>query len=93
MKSSFGTTTNSTGRTTSESEIRFYLRGQCAPPKTVPITWWKENTSGFPSLSRMAKNYLSVPAEEVFSTAGDIVSKKRNRLVGKSKKLVEIGYV
>jgi hypothetical protein len=41
----------------------------------------------------MAKNYLSVPAEEVFSTAGDIVSKKRNRLAGESKDLVEIGYV
>ena len=80
----------------SEVEIRFYLRGQCAPPKTDPITWWKENTIGFPTLSRMAKNYLSVPAEEVFSTAGDIVSKKRNRLlrlVGESKKLVKIGYV
>jgi hAT family C-terminal dimerisation region len=92
----FGTATNSTsGDTTdeSESENKLYLREKCAPPKTDPITWWKENTFRFPSLSRMARDYLSVPgtsvpAEEVFSTAGDIVSKKRNRLVGENIRML-----
>ncbi len=78
-----GTTTNSSGSTTYELETKLYLGGKYAPPKTNSITWWRENTPEFPSLSRMARDYLSVLTEEDFSTAGDIMS-KRNRLVGEN---------
>jgi len=49
------------------------------------LQWWKENEQIFPNLAAVAKGVLSVPAssvpaERVFSLAGTIVSKKRNRL-------------
>ena len=49
------------------------------------LEWWKKNESYFPRLSQVAKKYLAVPAssvpsERVFSTAGEIVNKKRCRL-------------
>lgn len=50
------------------------------------LEWWKKNESYFPRLSQVAKFFLAVPAssvpsERIFSTAGEIVNKKkRSRL-------------
>ena len=51
----------------------------------TPLKWWKENAQKYPRLSLVAKKILampatSVPSERVFSTAGILVSKLRNRL-------------
>ena len=47
--------------------------------------WWGKNKCRFPNIFEFAKQYLiipatSVPAERVFSKAGEIISAKRNRL-------------
>mgnify|MGYP001793321861 CR=1 FL=1 len=50
-----------------------------------PLDYWKVNQNSYPRLSKLAQQYLSIPAtsvpvEQLFSSAGDIVSKKRNSL-------------
>ncbi|KAE9535950.1 hypothetical protein AGLY_007851 [Aphis glycines] len=50
-----------------------------------PLKWWKENEFKYSAVSLLAKKYLSivatsVPCERLFSEAGTIISKKRNRL-------------
>lgn len=49
------------------------------------LGWWKRHKAEFPLLANVAKYYLcipgtSVPAERVFSTAGDIVNAQRSTL-------------
>jgi len=50
-----------------------------------PLKWWSENEKKYPKLAIIAKRVLSVPAtsvpsERIFSSAGLIVTKLRNRL-------------
>ena len=50
------------------------------------LKWWKDNSTMFPNLSIMVKQYLCVPAsstssERSFSIAGNIVTERRNRLL------------
>lgn len=49
------------------------------------LSWWCRHQFSFPSLARLAVKYLVIPpssaaSERVFSLAGNIVTKKRNRL-------------
>lgn len=58
-----------------------------------PLNWWRVNEHHYPNLSRMARHYVSVPAssvpaERLFSRAGDIVTKWRNRLLEKRTRLL-----
>ena len=46
------------------------------------LEWWSHNSLQFPNLAKLAKRYLcvsaiSVPAEQVFSVAGEVINKKR----------------
>ncbi|KAL4091722.1 hypothetical protein QTP88_026370 [Uroleucon formosanum] len=54
-----------------------------------PCMWWKEHETIYPTIAKVAKNILCIPAssassERVFSTAGNIVTSKRNRLNAKN---------
>lgn len=58
------------------------------PPKrdSDPLAWWKANSSRYPKLNKLAREYLgpppsSVASERLFSTAGDIVTDARSRLL------------
>ena len=49
------------------------------------LGWWSRHQFAYPTLARLAKKYLAIPAssaasERVFSSAGNFVTKKRNRL-------------
>lgn len=68
-------------------EVLRYFGEQPLPKSTNPLQWWKSNEARFPSLAHLAKSYLCVPAtstpsERLFSSAGNIVSKKRARTRG-----------
>ena len=61
------------------NEAEQYLAMQPASHDIDVLQWWAEHKSAFPHLSRMACQFLSVPAtfasaERVFSLAGRIFS-------------------
>ncbi|CAI6367856.1 unnamed protein product [Macrosiphum euphorbiae] len=50
-----------------------------------PFEWWKSHGKKYPLEADLAKKYLSIPAtsvslEPIFSTAGNVVTPKRNCL-------------
>jgi hypothetical protein len=52
---------------------------------TDPLLWWKVHQQEYPILSSIAKDYLiiqatSVPSEQAFSIAGNMISQTRNQL-------------
>ena len=52
------------------------------------LLWWKQHDNVLPLLSKIAKRVLTIPAssaksERVFSTGGNVVTAKRNRLAPK----------
>lgn len=68
-------------------ELDQYLKRKQLPETTNVSEWWaKEGEKEFPALSRLAEKYLcipatSIPAERVFSAMGNILTKKRLRLL------------
>ncbi|XP_005113603.1 zinc finger BED domain-containing protein 1-like [Aplysia californica] len=58
-----------------------------------PFLWWEENQSNFPRLSILARKYLhipatSVPAERLFSKAGELISARRSCLKASTVNMV-----
>jgi len=75
-------------RNANTDELLRYWELADASSEMEPLSWWWAHSTEYPILSKMAQNYLSiqatsVPCEQLFSLAGNVVSKKRNRL-GKS---------
>jgi hypothetical protein len=67
-----------------ESEITAFMRER-ADPDTDSLARWKDNSDKYSRLSVLVRRYLAVtstsfPSERVFSEAGLIVTKLRNRL-------------
>ena len=62
-----------------ESEITAFMRER-ADPDTDSLAWWKDNSDKYSRLSVLARRHLAVPSERIFSAAGLIVTKLRNRL-------------
>ena len=66
-------------------EIDAYEKLPRADVELDPLKWWRVHASTYPVLAMLAKKYLCIPAsssasERVFSTSGNIVSKKRSCL-------------
>ncbi|KAL7859662.1 hypothetical protein SRHO_G00148090 [Serrasalmus rhombeus] len=58
-------------------EIRRYSEEKVIPRDSDALVWWKEHEPTFPALSKLAVRYMgitatSVPAERVFSKAGEV---------------------
>src|SRR5271154_4664885 len=72
-----------------QDELHLYFSLPCADEKTEPLEWWKMNESQFPNLACMARDYLvipatSIPLEQSFSLSKNLITDKRNRLLGKT---------
>ena len=68
-----------------EKEIQDYERFSVANKHVNILLWWKDHEKVLPLLAKVAKKVLTIPAtssksERVFSTGGNFVTKKRNRL-------------
>jgi hypothetical protein len=66
-------------------EIKRYLVAANEDESVDPFNWWKLNQNSYPNLCLMAAYFLcipstSVPSEQVFSKAGELITKKRNTL-------------
>ncbi|XP_068120743.1 zinc finger BED domain-containing protein 4-like [Hyperolius riggenbachi] len=67
------------------AEMRSYLAEPLIPKTDDPLAWWKARQSIYEGLTAIMKTKLcivatSVPAERIFSKAGQIISKRRNWL-------------
>jgi len=70
---------------TTKTELELFYEEESIPTTENPLQWWKTRELKFPILSKMAKTYLAIPAsstdsERLFSTAGIILTHRRNRL-------------
>uniref|UniRef100_A0A671XLS4 HAT C-terminal dimerisation domain-containing protein n=1 Tax=Sparus aurata TaxID=8175 RepID=A0A671XLS4_SPAAU len=74
-------------------EIRRYSEERPTPRDQDPLLWWKNNASTFPSLSKLVKKHLgvvatSVPAERIFSKAGQLVRHRRCAIKAKNVNMI-----
>lgn len=69
-----------------QKEMMMYEQESPIPAQQNPLMWWKTLGSGrYPHVAQMAKKYPSIPgssvrSERFFSSAGNIVNKKRSAL-------------
>lgn len=66
-------------------EMRRYEEEPLISRKEDPLVWWKNHGALFPKLQNYAKKFLcipatSVPAERLFSKAGELISQRRSSL-------------
>lgn len=66
------------------NELMSYLLEKM-DPHVKPLEWWRKNELKFPTIAHVARRVLSVPAtsvpsERIFSAAGLLINKLRNRL-------------
>ncbi|XP_051784409.1 E3 SUMO-protein ligase ZBED1-like [Erpetoichthys calabaricus] len=86
--------------TDNKAEMSSYLVSPMLDSEANPLDWWRKHHVHFPTLSKVAKKYICVPAtsspsERVFSSGGNIVTclrsclkpEKVNMLVFLSKNL------
>lgn len=67
------------------SEIWRYLAALAADTDVDILEWWKYHAGEYPTLARIARDYLAIPAtsvpcERVFSGGADLITKKRGSL-------------
>lgn len=70
-------------------ELRRYSEEKPIPRNGDPLLWWKMNETAFPILNKIARKQLgilatSVPAERIFSKAGQLVTQRRSAIKGKN---------
>uniref|UniRef100_A0A8C5N3T4 BED-type domain-containing protein n=1 Tax=Gouania willdenowi TaxID=441366 RepID=A0A8C5N3T4_GOUWI len=68
-----------------QREVLQYFGEHPLSKKEDPLSWWRENAARYPTLAKLAKSFLSIPAtstpsERLFSAAGNIASKRRASL-------------
>jgi hypothetical protein len=71
--------------TAAMSGFEKYRIAPALPVGECPLLWWKANCKSYPRIATLARKYLcipatSIPSERVFSTAGNVIAEKRNRL-------------
>lgn len=66
-------------------ELNNYLNSTQEPGTIDILEWWRSHESNYPTLARMAQDYLVIPAtsapvERLFSESGNVITSERNRL-------------
>ncbi|XP_054272962.1 E3 SUMO-protein ligase ZBED1-like [Macrosteles quadrilineatus] len=66
-------------------EVNAYFQDGLVEKTVNPFVWWKQASSKYPILSKLAQNYLPIPAtqassERLFSAAGNIITQRRESL-------------
>jgi hypothetical protein len=80
------------------TELDRYLKTARVKDVKEPLEWWMNNAALYPRLSRMARDFLVIPAssvavERVFSRGRLLISHVRNRLSAQSTRaLLCLGY-
>jgi hypothetical protein len=74
------------GPSIEEVEWRRWFKENGVDRDTNILKYWQAKQYQYPVISRIAQDYLAIPAssaasERIFSVGGDIVTKKRNRLL------------
>ncbi|KAB5526077.1 hypothetical protein PHYPO_G00147550 [Pangasianodon hypophthalmus] len=74
-------------------QLNLYLSEPVIPQSGQPLVFWQNNKSRFPALAQAARTYLcapctSVDSERLFSTAGNIIDEKRNKLSAKNAEML-----
>ena len=69
----------------SELELQYYVKMPNLHRTSNPLMWWDAQSHALPEMSKLARQYLSIPAtsvpsERIFSKAGEIISKRRSSL-------------
>ena len=69
-----------------ETELLRYNHEEILSYESDPLEWWKVKSATYPNLLMQIKRMWTLPAssvrsEEIFSTAGNILTLKRNRLL------------
>ena len=77
------------GRNNASVESTKYFNDKLIKREDDPMNWWLLNGKYYPNMSMLAKKYLcitatSVPSEQLFSKAGELVSHKRSCLQPKN---------
>ncbi len=79
-----------------DMDLKNFFSLPLQPRNSNPLTWWaKEGRRKFPQMYSLAVKYLSIPAtsvpsERVFSAAGEVISKKRNRIGDKNARMLVV---
>ena len=76
-----------------QQELDRFLSTKPLAVDQCPLFWWKENADSYPIFSLVAKQYLgipstSVPCERVFSTSGNVITKKRAALTPENAEML-----
>jgi hypothetical protein len=76
---------------TKQNELDMYLKDQLVSPNVSIdiLEWWNTNSQKYPTISRMARDILAVPAstvasESAFSTGSRVISDYRSRLTSET---------
>lgn len=82
---------------TKEMQFQMYSTESEVRCNTDPFEWWAAREKRYPDIAKLARKYLCIPAtsassERVFSTAGNIVSSKRNCLLPENVNLLVFLY-
>jgi hypothetical protein len=80
MEKIFGT--RSTPR---KNEVDQYLAMEAIGPYDDPLKWWAARSNTIPTVARLARKYLAIPAkcvpsERLFADSGHVMNKRRTRL-------------
>src|SRR2546421_8185884 len=76
-------------RTNQIDKCQQYILSPTCNDDIDPLQWWKLNQKQFSGLAKMAMDFLPIPStsvasEECFSISKNLITDRRNKLVGKT---------